>query len=108
MPGPGRPKGIPKTGGRQKGTCNKTTLEVREFARSLLETPTYKASLIARLEAGILSPAVESMLWHYAHGKPRETVELTGADGGPIELTTLSLEDARKVLLERLGKTSVE
>jgi hypothetical protein len=28
--GPGRPKGLPRTGGRQKGTPNRTTAELRE------------------------------------------------------------------------------
>lgn len=32
MAGKGRPKGVPKTGGRQKGTPNKTTVSGREIA----------------------------------------------------------------------------
>ena len=30
MPGPGRPKGTPKTGGRKKGTPNKTTALLKD------------------------------------------------------------------------------
>lgn len=33
----GRPKGLPKTGGRQAGTDNKVTAEFRETVRRLLE-----------------------------------------------------------------------
>lgn len=33
----GRPKGLPKTGGRQKGVSNKVSAEFRETVRQLLE-----------------------------------------------------------------------
>lgn len=33
----GRPKGIPKTGGRQKGSPNRVTTEFRDTVRRLLE-----------------------------------------------------------------------
>lgn len=33
----GRPKGTPKTGGRQKGSSNKVTVEFRDTVRKLLE-----------------------------------------------------------------------
>jgi hypothetical protein len=36
--GPGRPKGLPKTGGRAKGTPNKVTQEFRQTVCKLLET----------------------------------------------------------------------
>jgi hypothetical protein len=70
----GRPKGQPKTGGRQKGSPNKATREIREAARGLLEDPTYVQNLQARLNDGSAG-AVESLLYHYAYGKPKETIE---------------------------------
>ncbi len=33
----GRPPGTPKTGGRAKGTKNKTTTELREFIQEMLD-----------------------------------------------------------------------
>ena len=34
---PGKPKGLPKTGGRQKGTPNKTTQEARKLFESIMD-----------------------------------------------------------------------
>jgi hypothetical protein len=71
--------------GRPKGTPNKITIEAKELARELVENPAYRSRLKARLLKGKLAPAMETMLWHYAYGKPKETHEVTGPDGGPIE-----------------------
>lgn len=81
---PGRPKGTPKTGGRAKGTPNKATVEVKAFCRGILESHDYRVALKRRVKAGELPPGMEQMLWAYAYGKPKEQVELTGAEGGPI------------------------
>jgi hypothetical protein len=70
----GRVKGAPKTGGRQKGTPNKATREIREAARSLLEDKPYLDALKTRLKEGTAG-AVEPLLYHYAYGKPKETIE---------------------------------
>jgi hypothetical protein len=78
-----------KTGGRTKGSVNKIAgvpvNHVRDICRSMIDGPVYRAKLLARLESGKIAPAVETMLWHYAYGKPVETVELTGKDGGPMK-----------------------
>jgi hypothetical protein len=85
----GKPRGKPfkpgeRTAGRQKGTPNKATIEVKEAARLLVEDESYRKNLQARLKSGECAPAVESMLWHYAYGKPKEMVELTGPNGSPL------------------------
>lgn len=80
---PGRKKGTPKTGGRKKGSPNKATVEVRAAARLLVEDPGYRTSLAVRLKLGEAGP-METLLWQYAYGKPKETVEVTGTDGAPI------------------------
>lgn len=72
--GPGRTKGVP----------NKATVEVRELSRSLVNDDDYLVKLRAQLRAGRCAPAVESMLWHYAYGKPKDTIEHTGPDGAPL------------------------
>lgn len=76
---PGKPfkKGDPRAG-RPRGTKNKTTVEVRELAQSLVDDPKYLKALRARLLAGECPPPVETMLWHYAYGKPKESLELSG------------------------------
>src|SRR5690348_11807102 len=66
-----------KTGGRQKGTPNKATAEVKEFARQCLEDPAYQKALKVRLKEGE-APQIEALLYHYAYGKPRETIQHEG------------------------------
>jgi hypothetical protein len=63
--------------GRKKGTKNKVRHEARDAARRILEDPAYVASLQARAQAGQLGP-MEPVLWHYAHGKPKDTVHHEG------------------------------
>jgi uncharacterized protein YggU (UPF0235/DUF167 family) len=78
--------GLRKGGGRPKGIPNKTTTAVRELAQSLVNDDAYLAKLKAQLRAGKANPAVVTMLWAYAFGKPKETVEITGENGGPISV----------------------
>lgn len=73
-----------KTGGRTKGTPNKTTGEVAARCRALIESPSYVADFERRLRAGELPPALEALTWHYAYGKPTEHHEHSGPGGGPI------------------------
>lgn len=80
-PGPGRPKGVP----------NKITQEIREIARGLLSSEKYLNVLIRRLESGDLSPQMETLLWQYGYGKPKDTVEITITD--QTKLTDAELED---------------
>jgi hypothetical protein len=66
-----------KTGGRQKGTPNKATVEARVFCGGIIDDPAYQSKLRRRAIAGTLSPAIEALLWHYAKGKPKDYVELS-------------------------------
>ena len=59
------------------GDRSKATVEIREAARLLLEDPSYRRSLRSRLISGNAGP-VEALLFHYAYGKPKETVEQAG------------------------------
>ena len=85
--GPGRrfapgQSGNPK--GRPKGALNQVTVEVRELAQRLLHDARSRAGLEERLHGGKVAPAVECMLWHYAYGKPKETVQLQNPDGSSV------------------------
>lgn len=73
-----------KTGGRTKGTPNKSTGEVAERCRALIEDPAYVDYFKHRLYVGQLPPALEALTWHYAYGKPKELHEITGPHGGPL------------------------
>lgn len=80
-------KGDPRAG-RPKGTPNKVTIEMREIARGLINDEQYQKTFQAAWRSRELAPAIEAMMYHYGYGKPKETHELTGADGGPIEVLT--------------------
>ncbi len=60
--------------GRPKGSLNQRTLEAKQLARGLLNDPTYRQHLHARLLAGEAG-AMEPLLWAYAFGKPKEHLE---------------------------------
>ena len=80
----------PKLGGRARGTPNKRTVYGREFAERLCKDSDYLASVEARAKAGKLPPGVEVMLWYYAHGKPRESLELSGNIGSGRDVSQMS------------------
>lgn len=76
------PKGNPQNlrrNGRPAGIPNKATREIKEAARALLERPDYVVSLRRRLDRGS-APHMETLLHHYAYGKPKETVDLPGIE----------------------------
>ena len=71
--------------------------DAQRFARSLLDDAGYREMLRTRLMAGELPAPLETLLFHYAYGKPVEPVSL---DPGH-ELRHLS-DDELAVTLERL------
>jgi hypothetical protein len=67
------------------------TRQAQEFAARILDSEAYRTSLELRAKNGSLPPAVETMLWHYAYGKPVETVHLLAdTDSADQDLTELS------------------
>jgi len=71
---PGRPKGVP----------NKVTTEARAACTQLVDDPVYRAKLLDDLRERKVAPAIECLLWYYAKGKPKDSVEVTGAAGGAL------------------------
>lgn len=65
--GPGRPKGQP----------NKATAEIRDAARAIVEDKDYAESLKKRVIAG-KAPHMETLLFHYAYGKPKDVTDHEG------------------------------
>jgi len=62
--------------GRPKGVLNKTTREVRDLCRGLVEGPKYQKWLASQLEGGKLAPQLQQMIWYYAYGKPIQAVDV--------------------------------
>jgi hypothetical protein len=85
--------------GRPKGVPNKATREIKDFCRKVLGTKTYKESLRRRIKEDRLAPAVETMLYHYAFGKPKETIEI---EGGGTTINVNFLDDAPEEVLRWL------
>lgn len=81
--------------------------EAQVFARGILESDEYRAKLRTRALAGDLPPAVETMLWHYAYGKPAETLNVnTGAEDYSALTTTeliQTIESLQKELEEAIA-----
>lgn len=71
-----RPKPPAAGKGRPKGALNKSTREIKDIASGLLSDPAYVDSLRRRLTSG-KAPHMETLLHHYAYGKPKETVDGT-------------------------------
>jgi hypothetical protein len=82
---PRRKKGTPKTGGRKKGTPSKATVEAKAAWSEIVDDLKYRKTLLTKAREGTLAPGVETMLWYFAKGKPRESLELSG----DLALTTM-------------------
>lgn len=101
---------ITRRTGRPPGALNRTSRQAREFAQMLVSSPAYRFSLIARIKAGTLPPAIETMIWHYAFGKPKETIELV--DDREKDFSSTTTQDLAKraellAIVLRTGKQEV-
>ena len=84
--------------GRPKGSRNKSSLAVREWATRIVEDPKVQARLLADAQAGKLHPSVMTALMAYAYGKPRGTT--TAEPMVPLS----EIEDARQSLEIKLQR----
>jgi hypothetical protein len=67
--------GTNHAGGRPKGSLSEKTLQAQAVCRSICEDPEYVASLLQRARSGNLG-SMEPVIWAYAWGKPKESVDL--------------------------------
>jgi len=87
--GRGRPF-EPGNAGKPRGARNKVTREIAAYARDFLESADYRASAHRRVLAG-RAPHLETLLHHYAFGKPVERVQVDETRQVP-ELRVLVLD----------------
>lgn len=66
---------------------NRATLEAKAFCLRLVSDREYQKNLRIRWRAGDLPPQVETMIWHYAYGQPKNRIELTGPNDAPVVFT---------------------
>jgi hypothetical protein len=83
----GRPKGLPKYGGRKKGTPNKATADIKALA--LQYTPLSFKALAEIIEHGQSESARVSaiaLLWDRAYGKAAQAVMVGGDAANPMRV----------------------
>lgn len=87
-------KGV-KTGGRQKGSPNKLTIEFRETVRQLLEDNAENIALwLGQVAKEDPNAALDKIvrLAEYAAPKLART-EVTGRDGGPVVVSATPIDE---------------
>ncbi len=78
----GRPKGLPKTGGRQKGVTNHATRDIKARAQEFTDVALKALSEIAlRGESESARVSAATALLDRAYGKPRQEIEHSGSIG---------------------------
>ena len=106
MPG-GRPKGLPKTGGRQKGTPNKLTAARRATLAELAQahTDTALSALVEVAQTGSDSARVAAAvaLLDRGWGRPLQATEVSGPDGGPVQIEDNGAHAKLAAILARLS-----
>jgi hypothetical protein len=92
-----RPKGTPKTGGRQPGSPNKQTLDVKELAKDYTEDAvrTLASIMTNREEAAPARVAAARELLDRAHGKPKQSVDVDANVKASITEVRRTLVDPR-------------
>jgi hypothetical protein len=82
----GRPKGLPKSGGRQKGTLNRSTADIKALAQVYGSDAVETLAEIMKDEgqppAARVAAAKE--LIDRGYGKAMQPTELSGAGGTPL------------------------
>ena len=63
--------------GRPPGSVNKATARVRTVAQLIVEDEEYLKMLKLRIKSGD-APHMEILMWHYAYGKPKDNIEVSG------------------------------
>ena len=75
----GQPR--PDKAGRRAGTPNKSTQEIGQFCREILEMPAFQEKWRAYfLDTPLdqMEPRLLALAFAYGYGRPRERVEITG------------------------------
>ncbi len=98
-------KGQPKIGGRKPGSANKATLEIKARIDKVLEGDAGWEKLREQFNNGELSVPVLLRLIEYRIGKPKESLEVSGPDGGPMEHVAKLSSDLLRRMRQELGET---
>ena len=90
----GRKKGTQKTGGRRKGTPNRSTVEVRAYAQEFGEDAiTMLAQLMYHTDDDRLRVSAAKEILDRGYGKAPQAMAFTGGDSDPIQTEDLSKKE---------------
>ena len=67
--------------------ANKATRQVKDLRTELVDDSAYRTRLVKDLRRRNVAPAVETMLWHYAYGVPKQPV---AAENKPVPIFVIS------------------
>ncbi len=81
----GRPKRTPKTGGRKKGTPNKTTAEIRSAAQAHGPAALKKLAALVESKDERVAVAACNAILDRAYGRPVQA--LSGPDGEKVAVS---------------------
>jgi len=102
---PGRPfvSGDPRTGpGRQTGTPNRVSVELRTLFGQLVNDPDYQRKFREDFKARRVHPLTEARVWEYHAGKPKTEIDINAR----VELTARFQLEAE--LLQSLDLNELE
>ncbi len=95
---PGKPKGLPKTGGRRKGTKNRRTVEVEAVLRPLVPAAKRRLKALMESEDDKVAYSAAMGILSYVYGRPIDRQQVSGAPNGePIALSTGEPADNREI-----------
>lgn len=100
---PKMPKGYRHPGsGVKKGYVKPVTIEARALATEMVHDADYQARLRRDFALRRLHPTIESLVWAYAIGKPRQDINLSGS----VDVT--AKWEAEKAILLQLDVSELE
>ena len=96
-------RGFGTGAGAKKGVPWRATRDFRLACARLVDSKSYRAALKRRLLNGKVAPAMEVLLWHYAHGKPADEIKLDATlRRGADAVSKMSDEELRLELMKTM------
>ena len=89
---------VTKTPASSPGPSDKLT--IKDFCKHVLRSKDYREMLLLRVQLGTLPPAIETLLYHYAEGKPVERVEFKDKTDPLEDFTAEQCQERAMRLLE--------
>jgi hypothetical protein len=75
-------------------------MTAKAFSKEILDTAQYRESLLRRILMDQLPAAVECLLYHYAYGKPVESIEIKDVTDPLDDFTAEQCEEHAQRLIE--------